>query len=87
MGINPTGWSPHEVTFLNPDKVLETIARDNYRTPEIVERGPIVGTLFPILCKYPDTVKILTNYIQKTVKELMQIDDHARISVFVESYT
>lgn len=60
---NPTAWQIHPFSFLNPQKKF-TVLADGDVNPQVIELGLSVGCLFNIDQKYPQTVKILENYVE-----------------------
>lgn len=83
LGINPTGWLPHPVSFLNPTKRFMTIASDDNRVPQIIVKDNMASTLFPILKKYSESVKILQNYLAEMIHRIHQDKPGIKRSIFV----
>lgn len=80
--MNPTGWKPHPFSSKNLEKKFTTMADDPWRTAQVIHLNQTIGTLFPILKKYPEGPKILDNFIQVTMSKLKGAKDCQRFSVF-----
>ena len=81
---NPTAWVMHPICFLNPKNAYDILAESNF-SPEIIEVGLNIGCLFYIGKKYPASLKILDNYIQKILYQI-RFGGHKKISVFVKIF-
>lgn len=68
LGINPSGWLPHSVSFLNEEKRFFTYAKNEFRLSEVIECNQVVGTLFPILKKYKETTLFVSNFLNEKMK-------------------
>lgn len=60
-------WNIHTFNFLNKEKTFSILA-ENQKGPVIIEMKNCIATLFEISNKYYNTVTILNNYIQNTIK-------------------
>ena len=63
---NPTKWMIHPISFINPNKKYTIIAVGDF-SPQIVELGNSIGCLFNVSNRYPQTIKILKNYVRHIV--------------------
>lgn len=84
LGINPTGWVLHPFTFLNPEKRFEVLAFDDNRKSQIVATKDIVGTLFPMIKKYNDTMQVAQNFLTHYIKVIYTDNESQKISIFVD---
>lgn len=85
LGINPTGWLPHPISFLNLAKKFIILAKDEFRVSQIIENGDTVGTLFPVLKKYPESYKILKNFILEKIRKIRNNKSETQLSIFVRN--
>jgi hypothetical protein len=71
------------VSFLNPAKRFEVIARDEFRVSQIICLKLTTGVLFPVLNKYPESKSILSNYLHEMIRVTKLGDEKTRLSIFV----
>lgn len=86
LGINPSGWLPHSVCFLNEEKRFFTYAKNEFRLSQVIECNQVVGTLFPILKKYKETTLFVSNFLNEKMQMTFCAPAHlVPRSVFVRS--
>ena len=68
---NPNSWRIHPFTFINPNKKYTVLAESD-QSPQIVQIGHCVGTLFSVSEKYKFTAKILENFVGHIVNFLAE---------------
>lgn len=73
-------WQVHSFTFMNRIKTFEVIA-DSKEGPLIIEYPNIIGVKFELDKRYPQTVKVLGNFLTKYSKDIMAINRKAAVSI------
>jgi len=76
-----THWDIHSFGFQDPSKVF-TILAESKAGPMILEYPHIIATQFDIQKKYPDTLKILKNFLERNFRAIISSEPAQKISVF-----
>ena len=86
-GISPefvvawkTRWEIHPFGFPDPSKIFSILAESKVG-PMIIEYSHIVATQFDIQKRYPDTLKLLKNFLHAKVRKLVSDEPCQKISV------
>lgn len=78
------GWVIHPITFVNPAKRFEILASSDI-SPQIINLENTIACLFPVSRKYPNSVKIMHNYLQIILKKV-KFENLHKNSVMVYNY-
>lgn len=73
-------WEIHPFGFPDPSKIF-TILAESKVGPMIIEYSHIIATQFDIQKRYPDTLKILKNFLTVKVRKLVSDEPCQKISV------
>ena len=77
-------WEVHSFSFVNKDRVFQVLAESD-KGILIIEFSNVTAVKFDISRKYPNTVKILKNFVVDKMKKIASHDFLIRKSVFMHN--